>query len=79
MLSMPALKRSSGVTQVEREPAQPLKSVAPPAPPPVPAAQPVPAPAPAPASKEQGIDFGSFFKDALDSPAQAPKVCRLNV
>ena len=76
MPSMFALKRSSVVTQVEQEPAQPLKSLAPPAPPPAPTAQPAPAPAAAPASKEQGTNFGSFFKGALDTPAQAPKVCR---
>ncbi len=34
----------------------------------------MPAPAPAPASKEQGTDFGSFFKGALDSPAKPSKV-----
>ncbi len=31
-------------------------------------------PAPAPASKDQGTDFGSFFKGALDSPAKPSKV-----
>ena len=64
--------------QVDSEPAQPLKSVVPPPPPPAPKAQPepapVPAPAPAPAGKEQGTDFGSYFKGALDSPAKPSKV-----
>ena len=73
-LSQSTLSRPAGVTQVESEPAQPLKSAVPPPPPPSPKAQPVPAPAPAPASKEQGVDFGSFFKGALDSPATPPKV-----
>ena len=63
----PPLTDPMGATQVESEPAEPLKSAAPP---PVPKAQPVPAPA----SKEQGVDFGSLFKSALDSPATPPKV-----
>lgn len=64
---------SSGLhgMQVDPTPPQPLKSVIPP-PSPSPAPAPAPQAAPASASKEQGADFGSYFKAALDSPA--PKV-----
>ncbi len=59
------------IMQVANSPAMPLKAATP-QPQPLKAA---PAPAPAPSSsQEQSVDFSSFFKGALDSPASLPKV-----